>query len=433
MKALPFGYIQVTVVVLSFCFHSCLSPITSKGIRCFTNDGVPGTWRGIRSCPSALELIRRKIEPEMYRFRNIEEPVVCCVGSSAPLSPADRITAMRKMLRNKPPSPTTTSDPLIWSYGQCEPIPAKDTARKTGQRAYDKCIEYQEKYVYPCKKSKTGKMKRHHLCNWRAETLITDGEDAYEGEFPHMALLGYGETRIKWLCDGMLISEWFILTAAHCTKDRWKGNVTQVKIGIQRRSEMAFWNQYRVLKTYPHPRYRSPHKNDDIALLRTARRMRLDAFARPICIHTGTVVNDEVVVATGWGRTDTHNMQSQSDNLKKVSLYKFTDMECDAMLQTVRLLPFGYDPMTQVCYGDRRANRDTCQGDSGGPLQIRHPKVKCMYLVLAVIWFGKNCGVTNEPGSYIRVAPYVRWIESIAWPRRSRLHSRRRRRRLTHG
>lgn len=55
------------------------------------------------------------------------------------------------------------------------------------------------------------------------------------------------------------------------------------------------------------------------------------------------------------------------------------------------------------------------QGDSGGPLQIQHPYVNCMYTVMGITSFAKQCGDLNAPGVYTRVYNYLDWIESIVW------------------
>lgn len=53
------------------------------------------------------------------------------------------------------------------------------------------CIEYQEKYVYPCLKSValTGKKARANRCKHDAKDLIVGGVAASEDEFPHMVRL----------------------------------------------------------------------------------------------------------------------------------------------------------------------------------------------------------------------------------------------------
>lgn len=64
-------------------------------------------------------------------------------------------------------------------------------------------------------------------CTIDVVPLIVGGAKASAGEFPHMTLIGFAadatSNNIKdysWHCGGSLISENFILTAAHCLSHR---------------------------------------------------------------------------------------------------------------------------------------------------------------------------------------------------------------------
>lgn len=57
-------------------------------------------------------------------------------------------------------------------------------------------------------------LQRVNKCSQSWKSLIVGGTEADEGEFPHMALLGRNDE--TWFCAGSLISENFVLTAAHC-------------------------------------------------------------------------------------------------------------------------------------------------------------------------------------------------------------------------
>ncbi|XP_046975538.1 serine protease snake-like [Vanessa cardui] len=402
--------LSVTVlIILAFVCYYC----RPTGL-CFGRDGKQGTCMDIFKCPFAFNEIKKGKKPVFC-----DKLKVCCVEDYMPILDARHLRPHKEEIK-------TTTDAYEYVFvtprfpvtnDQCDPL-TNYTTPSSYRISFQKCLQYQDELVFPCEDSLTPfmGMERVNRCNWGPDSLIIDGTDATYGEFPHMALLGYDSPDREWQCSGFIVSDRFVLTAAHCTYSRNGGNVTKVRIGFLRMSQSVRREElYRVAEIHKHPRYKAPDMYHDIALLKTDRKMILNRFRVPACLHDGTPISDDTVTVTGWGATDAHS--GSKDTLQKVALDKFPDEECEALYspKLVRHMPRGYDGNTQICYGDRVGGRDSSKGDSGGPAQISHPDVRCMYLVTAIVSNGKTLGVAGHPGIYTRIAPYLSWIESKVW------------------
>lgn len=379
-----------SVLFLLFCVVTHCDELP-EGSECESEDGMKGTCIDIHKCMQyVMPLKTRQKYPQLCSF-NGQIPVVCCTD-------CEYVNDTRNV--------------LVDSFGS--------HYFKVGNKAYDKCMEYVIDAPFSCRL--WGGVQRYLVeeqsCYGYTPTVslaAAGGFDAGRGQYPHMALLGYGEDTesADWLCGGTLISHRYVLTAAHCLSSRALGPVKYIALGLLKRSDPRdTWQIYNVQASIPHPEYQPPSKYHDIALLVTDKWVPFSPEVLPACLTAGRV--QEQAFATGWGATG--HREALADTLQTVTLTAYTEEECMGFFPPHRQLQNGYDHSTQMCYGAKDQINDTCEGDSGGPLQVPSVLSPCVHTIIGVTSHGKPCGFVGGSGVYTRVEYYVPWIEGIVWP-----------------
>ncbi|KAG8234525.1 hypothetical protein J437_LFUL011101, partial [Ladona fulva] len=203
---------------------------------------------------------------------------------------------------------------------------------------------------------------------------VAGGDPALPGEFPHMAAIGYGDEKdITWNCGGTLISEKFILTAAHCVSSRESGPARWVLLGTvllinTTATDGKNGQIHPITRRIRHPEYKAPAKYHDIALFEIGpavtpnpRPMNLKEL-HPACLSTNRTFPGRKAIASGWGRVG--HADDGSSNLLKVQLDIFELSVCqkayEVEIRSTNQLRRGI-VNTMLCAGVLEGKRDTCQ------------------------------------------------------------------------
>ncbi|XP_045487760.1 chymotrypsin-2-like [Pieris rapae] len=225
------------------------------------------------------------------------------------------------------------------------------------------------------------------------DTRVVGGSDAPEGLVPHQVALKYNKD--GWtFCGAAVISDRWILTAAHCVESLKPSDFTAV---VGTLSKTKGGTTYKISKVIPHKEHNKPNKfNNDIAVISTKKAIEFNKNVQPLPLPKKDIKAGLWCILSGWGKLGAG--WSSPDKLQYLYVKTLTSDQCSEKLKGRSVIIRS----SQMCT-IKQLGQGTCQGDSGGSLV-------CNGTSAGIVSFNWPCA-NNIPDVYANTYMYNSWID----------------------
>ncbi|XP_051522545.1 serine protease 33 [Myxocyprinus asiaticus] len=239
---------------------------------------------------------------------------------------------------------------------------------------------------------------------------IVGGSSASEGAWPWQVDI---QTENQGhICGGTVITENWVLSAAHCFPNPNDISSYIIYVG---RQQLQGWNpdetSHRVRRVVVPLGYTDPQLGQDIALVELASPVIWTERIQPVCLPTAgsQFSSDMRCMITGWGDIRDGVALQGVGPLQEVQVPIIDSKACQDMflINPTENVDIRFDMM---CAGFQQGGKDSCQGDSGGPLVCQVSDGS--WVQAGIVSFSLGCAKANRPGVYAKVSSFTDFIQS---------------------
>lgn len=189
---------------------------------------------------------------------------------------------------------------------------------------------------------------------------IIGGENAKEGQFPYQVSLR-SALNGQHFCGGSILTQRFILTAAHCSQGIYGVPlIVDAVVGALRLKSGGV--TLKLSKITPHQNYNAKLLQNDISLILTKQDIIFTNSINAIALPKNDVEGSTPLLLSGWGRDQYPANKPLPDNLQYTNPTALSKEACKERFEGHEARDYLYNGV--VCSTNAQ-NVGACHGDSG--------------------------------------------------------------------